>query len=398
MYITNNKTNFTSVRKPNTVKSAEERKKEEEYFLRNLIEYNENDPHYRYLREDNSFNGTARKRNKKSRKTARNYIVGALLTVSTLGAPLAYGVYSENAENEKLMAITSTNPYQVKTKEDSLIVERAEELAKGGKRDDVLELQEFTELLDYKNLEGLPKTTREAIKIASRSMFIPININAQGAQEEILKHVKETQHLMDDSSEKLKTNPTQTSMEGYLEYAINNITDREILENVDLTDLAYYQYDLTLVKHMINASRERIKRNDPKAEAKKQKAIEDAQKFVDGIVKDYETRAKVNGNYNGDEKLSKGELATLLNMAPLEGLPEIVRIGIISKALEKYKPLDLRYAKTDNQVEMANKNIEKEKEKSQAILNDWAARARKEFYSIANNGTLVNSDIEHQNK
>ena len=394
MKIINSTTNFTGY-KPNSEKmTPEERKAEEEKLLRNLRQYNENDRYYRYLKEDNSFNGTAKRRQRKENKSARNYIIGTLMTIGALGTPVLYGVYQENAENERLSAIR--NEFRIETKEDSLIVQKAEELAKGGKRDDVLELQEFTDMLDYSQLEGLPKTTKEAIKIASRSMFLPIDINSVNAPEEILKQVKETQRLMNTSAERLKTNPTKTSMEGYMEYAINNITDREILDNVDLSELAFYQYDLTLVKHMINASRERIKRNDAEAEAKKKKAIEDAQKFVDGIVKDYKMRAKVSGNYNGDEKLSKGELSTLLDMAPLAGLPEMVRIGIISKALETYEPMDLRYAKNDEQVNLANEKIEKEKEKSQQILNSWAEKARKEFSNLANN-TIINGDIERTN-
>lgn len=84
-------------------------------------------------------------------------------------------------------------------------------------------------------------------------------------------------------------------------------------------------------------SLDKIKRDDEDAFKKKEKAIEDAQRFVDGIVNKYKMRAKVSGNYNGDDVLSKSELATLLNTQSLMGLPDNIAFRIIAKALEDYK-------------------------------------------------------------
>lgn len=370
----NNRINFTST-------IPQEKKTTTPDNSDGLKVYDEANPDecYDYLKEDNSFAATQKRADREDKIAKRNILLGTLVALGTVSAPIVGTAYFENN------GINSENQisfYDDMSKEDSAVIANANELAQGGKRSDVLESQEFMKLLDYSKIKGFTKSTRKAIECMSTSMFMPVDMNAPDANKQILKMTKEAQHSIDNLVEVEKKYPNKSYSQMCAEYALNNITDEEILDFVDMSELASYQKDLTVVKALINMSRDKIKRSDPDADQKRDKQIQDAQTFVDNIVQKYKTRAKVNGNYNGDEVLSKGELATLLNFEPLNGLPDEVKLGIISKALESYKPISLRYATNDQQVELSNKKAEESKKKAQKTLNEWAIKAQKQFWHI----------------
>lgn len=373
--IYNNSLNFTSNKLSKLNDSEKEINKQN-----NSIKDN---PQYDYLKEDHSFEGTAKAMRAEDIQVRKDFLTGALLALSIISAPFVYTAATENSDD-----IDLNHHSLVITKEDKDILAKADSLAKGGKRNDYLERQEFEKLLDYSALEGMSKSLRETIKINARSMFLPIDMNSPNAKEEILKQVKNAQHSINTVSEDLKKNPIKSYRQMYMEYAMNNITDKEILDNVDFSELEQYQYDMTMVRGLISMSRDEIRRNDADVAQKRQRAIDDAQAFVDGIVKKYKTRATVTGNYNGDEVLSKGELATLLNLECLNDLPEPVQYGIVAKVLQSYEPRDLRYATDKQQVKIENQKVEEDRKKSQELLDQWAAKAHKEFYHLTHPNEL----------
>ena len=357
--------------------------------------YDESNPdeYFDYLKEDNSFTATQKRADKEDKIAKRNILLGALVALGTISAPIVGTSYMEHRNNE-LNGVPMSGIYDSMTKEDSTIIENANELAQGGKRSDVLESQEFMKLLDYSKIQGFTKSTRKAIECMSKSMFLPVDMNAPDAPEQILKMVKDAQSSIDHLVEVEKKYPNKSYSQMCAEYAINNITDEEILDGVDMSELAYYQKDLTMVKAMINMTRDDIKRDDLDAVKKYDKEVKDAQSFVDNIVQRYKTRARVSGNYNGDEVLSKGELSTLLDYKVLKGLPDEIKLGIISKALKSYKPISLRYATDDEQVKLSEKKVQESRDKAQAIMNQWAHKAQKQFWHISHPNEIRTGGIE----
>lgn len=336
------------------------------------------DPFYDEDFEDNSFEGTAERSNQESRAVTRNFLIGSLLAMSAMATPFAIDSLLDD-EFE-----FSANPTEIVDNKDKHIIDMAHIYAKNGKDSTILEPQEFDMLIDYSKLNEIPKLTRENIKMLSKAGVLPIDTKSFGADEKILAMVKDVQYYVNSAAERWKENPPKSSMQNYYEYCMKYITDEEILENVDFSELLRYQSDITLVKHGINATRERIKRDDIDAYKKKQKAIENAQKVVDTIVARYNTRAKVSGNSDGNTTLTEVELLSLLNLENIEDLPYELKIGIVKKALEGYTPRNLTHVVDDRGVEFENRMIDNDVKKSQKILDEWTAKARKEFgYAIS---------------
>lgn len=328
------------------------------------------------------------------RRAKRNLVAGALIGASMLASPIVLA----NIEDDFDPQFNSVHhEFVITSEQDKFICDAADILAKGGKDPNKLEFKEFQQLIDYTPLNCMPSySSRETAKLMATIAFNPVDMNSARSKEEVLKQVKSIQQSINKMAENYIKNPPKSSAERYYEYVVNNVTDREILDNVDFSELQLYQHDITLLKHLLGSSREKIRRNDPKAEEKKQKAIENAQRTVNNIVHKYKMKASVSGNYNADDVLSKGELASLLNMKPLEGLPPEIQYGIVAKALESYKPMDVRYATDKKQVDMTNKRVEEKRQLAQNELDKWAAKAQKDFYHLLHPNE-IRTNREHDN-
>ncbi len=311
--------------------------------------------------------------------TGRNLVLGSLMALGLMSAPIVYTGIEEASDDYPIGASTT---YVEENEENKAILEKADSLSKEGRYSNVLEFDEFYRMLDYSALDGLPRTTRENIKICSRVSFLPINMHKSDAKRKIIEEYKKAQWSINHLAEEAKNHPMKSYYEEAFEYAMNNVTDREILEQVDFSELAYYQKDISFVKGLINFSREKIRRDDAQAAEKEQKAVESAQKLVDKIVDGYKTRANVSGNYDGDYVLSKGELASLLNFKSIEGLPSELQFKIIAKALANYKPEDLTHVKNKDNVTKENERVEAKRKQAQEILDNWGYKAQKEFFRV----------------
>ena len=328
--------------------------------------------------EEDTFESTARANKKEDTKFMCNLVGKTLLSLGVISAPIVCANIIDDNDFTNGVIVAE----QVLDEDDLKILEKADSLAKGGKQGNVLEAHEFCQLLDFSPLNTIPKLSREGAKIASTANFLPINMTKLDSEEEILKQVKTSQYMINRLAEGYEKNPPKTSQDQYMDYVINNITPDEILEKVDFSELEQYQKDLTITKGIMSFSLNKIRRDDEDAFKKKEKAIEDAQRFVDGIVNKYKMRAKVSGNYNGDDVLSKSELATLLNTQSLMGLPDNIAFRIIAKALEDDKPIETRYATDDRQVEITNEKVEESRQKAQEKLDEWAIKAQDYFFPI----------------
>ncbi len=368
----NNSINFTS--RDIFYKKSQDKKQVEETSKKSEVKVEEDEDEY-------SYENIVKRMEAEDRKVKRNFISGALLAASLIASPFAIGAIEDN--NNDFYQGVSHSYSLPETENDKFIVEAANILSKGGKDSTVLEYDEFKNLIDYSPLDCMPYfSAREGSKINATIAYKPVNMNSPHAKEELLKQVKSIQRTIDQLAENYKKNPPKSYMQQRYEYARDYITDREILDGVDFSELQYYQHDITFVKHAINASREKIRRNDINAEEKKQKAIESGQRLVNSIVQKYQMKASVSGNYDANDVLSKGELASLLNMKSIEGLPAELQQRIIAKALEGYKPMDVRYATNERQVEITNRKVDEEKQKAQEELDKWGNKAQKEFYSL----------------
>ena len=131
-------------------------------------------------------------------------------------------------------------------------MDKASALSKDGRDSTVLEADEFRQLLNYSNLEGIPRLARENIKVNAIAGFIPIDMKSQKSNEQILNKVKNAQFAIDYVARKYKETPPKSSQEIYSEYALNHITDREILDKVDFIVLFIFnpqQHQLLLLIH-----------------------------------------------------------------------------------------------------------------------------------------------------
>lgn len=383
----NNSISFTSrdmFFSKNTVKKQEKAEKE---VTNKQAEIQEEE-----IEDEYSYENMVKRMKQEDRRFARNVVGGALLAASLISAPFALAAIEDSGDE---FYMPSSSQYVIQNDYDKAVVETAEILAQGGKDPSTLEFKEFQNLIDYSALNCMPTySERETAKLMATIVYNPVNMHSANANEEILKQVKSIQGSIDRLAEEYKKNPPKSSQQVYAEYAMKYVTDREILDRVDFSQLQYYQHDITVLRHLINSSREKISRTDPKVEEKKQKAVEDAQRLVNSIVHKYQMKASVHGNYNADDVLSKGELASLLNMQNLEGLPEEFKMRIIAKALENYKPMDVRYATNERQVEITNRKVDEEKEKAQAELDKWAAKAQREFYILTHPNEIIRTPIE----
>lgn len=324
-----------------------------------------------------SFEDFEKMQRKEERKAKCGLLGGLLVALGLVTAPIAAEMTESEYDHYAYPVRTVTI-----TKEDQNILNKADSLAKFGRDSSVLESKEFQELLDYSKIQHLPQITQRGIKSLSHGTYIPINMNSPKAKETVLKNVKDAQHSIDHLAKCYAEGRMKSPIQSPIEYACDHITSDEILNEVDFSELKFYQKDISFTKGLIRFSTESIRRDDPKAAEKEEKAIKNAQRLVDSIVQKYKIRAQVSGNYDGDEILTKGELAGLLNMQNLEGLPYELRIRIIQKAVEDYEPISLSMVKDQRDVKRANEKVDADSTKAQKKLDEWALRAQDEFFHI----------------
>lgn len=292
------------------------------------------------------------KANARNRK-ARNMLVSSLMALATLALPISSN--SSNKVEQDYMPTTIEANYNVPT-EDTEVTCNPKALARGGEDDNVVELKELMGLINFASTEGLSQSEKESIEMVAMARLNQVNAFDPEAKNKINTQIAEVQGLVDKMAKEYKLNPPKTEDEQRMEYARKYITDREILSNVDFSELYRYQKDLTVVKALIAGSRGRIERlNNVDVNEEVDKQIQDAQKFVDCIVARYKKRAKVAGNTDFDNSLSQKELINLLDLRSLDGLPYAEQVNILRAAISGYKP---QYFSAENEEDIKRTNEE----------------------------------------
>ena len=207
-------------------------------------------------------------------------------------------------------------------------------------------------MINYDSTEGLTPSQRESIDILVASKLNGIDPENK---ELLNKQIKSIQLMVDKLSAKYKDKTITEDDKIRMEMKIKYITDDELLDRVNFTELSKYQHDLTVLKALIAGSRERIPRNSIDAQEEFDKQVENAQKLVNDITTKYKQRAKVAGNTDGDNSLSLKELLQMLNLSSLDGLSSEEQMNILRGALSNYKT---QYFSTDNDDEIKRSNEE----------------------------------------
>ncbi len=207
-----------------------------------------------------------------------------------------------------------------------------------------------TKLINFESTKGLTSGQKESIDI-----LVASKLNGIDPENKVLlnKQIKSIQLMVDKISAKYKDKTITEDDKIRMEMKIKYITDEELLDRVNFTELSKYQHDLTVLKALIAGSRERIPRNDVDAQEEFDNQVENAQKLVDDITTKYKKRAKVAGNTDGDTSLSLKELLYMLNLNSLNGLSEEEQMNILRGELSNYKP---QYFSADNDEDIARSN------------------------------------------
>lgn len=277
-------------------------------------------------------------------------LVNSLIALATIGTPTA--IFVDNLD-------TYDNPHQTEVAEsmpEEEIICNPKALARGGENDSIVELNELMTLLNFDSTNELPKSEIEAIKTVAMANLKPVYANDKDAKEKITSQIQNVQNWIDNAANDYKINPPKSEFEKKIEYNSKYITDKEILANVDISELSRYQKDKTVLAALISGSRERIARDDADAVEKAEKQIEDAQALVDKITERYRNNSKIAGNTDFDNTLSKKELVDLLDLRSLEGLPKNERTKILRNAIKGYKPV-MFDIKNKNDIRKTNEQL-----------------------------------------
>lgn len=282
---------------------------------------------------------------------SKNMLVGSLIALATIGTPTAFYIDDNgNYENLDNTEIVESMP------EEQEIICNPKALAKGGENDSIVELNELMNLLNFDSTNGLPKSEIESLKTIAMANLTPVSANDEDAKEKITQQIQRVQEWIDSSANEYKVNPPKSEFEKKIEYNMKYVTDNEILSNVDVSELSKYQKDKTVLAALISGSRERIERSDADAIEKVEKQVEDAQKLVDAITDKYKRNAKIAGNTDFDNTLSKKELVNMLDLRSLEGLTKNEKTKILKSAIKGYKPVmfDVR---DNSDIKRTNKQL-----------------------------------------
>lgn len=216
--------------------------------------------------------------------------------------------------------------------------------------DDVNYEETPTAMINFDSTKGLTPSQKESIDI-----LVASRLNGIDPENKVLlnKQVKSTQLMIDKLAAKYKDKTITEDDKIRMEMQIRYITDKELLDRVNFTEISKYQHDLTVLKALIAGSRERIPRNSSDAQEEFDKQVENAQKLVNDITTKYKKRAKVAGNTDGDTSISLKELLQMLNLSSLDGLSEEEQMNILRGALSNYKT---QYFSADNDEDIKRSN------------------------------------------
>lgn len=282
---------------------------------------------------------------------SKNMLVGSLIALATIGTPTAFYIDdNNNYENLDNTEIVESMP------EEQEIFCNPKALARGGEDDSVVELNELMNLLNFASADGLPESEIEALKTIAMANLTPIAANDTDAKEKITEQIQRVQDWIDNSANEYKINPPKSEYEKKIEYNMKYVTDNEILSNVDVSELSKYQKDKTVLAALISGSRERIERSDADVIEKIEKQVRDAQTLVDNITEKYKRNAKIAGNTDFDNTLSKKELVNMLDLRSLDGLSAQERTKILKSAIKGYKPV-MFDVKNNADIKTTNKQL-----------------------------------------
>ena len=298
---------------------------------------------------DNSIAGldTPQKKHK-----TRDMLIGSLIALASL-ATVPFMADS----NSKVSQIYNTTPETEMTINDDVNYEETP-----------------TAMINFDSTKGLTPSQKESIDILVASKLNGIDPENK---ELLNKQIKSIQLMVDKLSAKYKDKTITEDDKIRMEMKIKYITDDELLDRVNFTELSKYQHDLTVLKALIAGSRERIPRNSSDAQEEFDKQVENAQKLVNDITTKYKKRAKVAGNIDGDTSFSLKELLYTLNLSSLNGLSEEEQINILRGALSNYKTQYFS-ANDDEEIKRSNEQITKVIQEAQDKI-DSQADAHKRF-------------------
>lgn len=327
------------------------------YFKPTIPKYNYND--------DKNIVDNKNPNNKTNKNKLKNALLGSLVALSAISIPAIEMLDKPNVETNNYY--TTYTPSQ-----DTEIMCNPELIAKGGKNDSLVEISEFLNLLNFSAMEKLPPQKQKTIKMIASANYIPVNICDNNAKEKITEQIVRIQNIVDKTIENNINNPTKSHYQKMLEHKLNYITSEEIIDNVDFSEILKYQKDISVLKAILRNSVQLIPRNDYNAYHKREKAINDAQNFVNNQVEQYKKYSKIAGNTDYNNYLSKKELINLLNLQSLEGIDKLTQKAIISKAIETYTPITFDNIQDDNKIKEKNQLIGTEVQKAQEIIDSEA--------------------------
>lgn len=282
---------------------------------------------------DSSVNKESEQKNNKT----RNMLLASLMALATLTS-LPFVTGSDDSP---------------RVNEDNKILETG--LQNNKSIGDYENTQKLMGLINFDSMNGLSETQKKSIEMLTIARLNEINALNPESKSMMKSQVNAVQRMVDKMSSNYKDKYLSPEDQIRMEMAMKFVTDDEILDNIDFSELSKYQNDLTVLKALIAGSRERIRREDPESEGKVIQQVKDGQTLVNIITTKYKQRAKVAGNTDGDNSLSLKELLQMLNLSSLDGLSSEEQMNILRGALSNYKT---QYFSTDNDDEIKRSNEE----------------------------------------
>lgn len=316
--------------------------------------------------------------NKPESNKARNILIGSLMALASLAVPSVIALEQDKSafDNYSSSIVTNMNSQS----ETSGIECNPEALAKGGKDDSIVELREIMNLLDFKCLEGLPKSYAKSVASVALAQAIPVDINSEGAKEKIINQVKTLQKFIDKAANDYLENPSKSPYEQMIDYDNKYISPSEVLDRVDFSGLRKYQKDISVLRGLITYSVGRIGRRDADCAEKFEQEVAHAQSLVDNITKKYKLNSMVAGNYDYDGELTKKEILSLLNQDVLEGIPKDKQQEFLNNASQKYKTIYWGQVRDKKHYQNINKKVTKCVQEIQDKLDSQANNYRLNIY------------------
>lgn len=300
----------------------------------------------------------------------KNAIIGSLMALSalTLGG-------LEVMDNDKYDFSGKSPAVSVQEDPYKDIICNPEAIAKGGDDDNIVELQEFMNMLDYASLEGLPESTKKAVKTVVSARINPVFIGKGDDKKKIIEQIQKSQEMLDRYAEEWKFNPPKSPDAILAEYEREFITSSDILYRLDFSELRKYTDSDDLVLASIIGSVPKIRRDDEDAYEKVEQEVEKAQKYIDKKTKEYKAYSKVIGNDDNSASLSTIEFSKLL-LPSFDGLTPEQQKTAIRKSLAVYKPIRFMNITSEDEIKEVNKKIGEAIQKSQNVLDAEANKFR----------------------